>query len=220
MLLCTYEYVLFGHRHFSSSRLGSFLVLSVPGHAGVSPNPEHHGASVGPSRGPWHVLWRFKLAKIGHVTAGTHSEHVEQSRPMQTYVHVKNKIDRLRMSFSILLTAPIDCLCCLHLRTLILCVSGPLLCMCGHDVPGMYVCVVCVLRVRTAMVQQQSHSTILWNTCVAIAYACVCVICVLRYVNMCATTTYCCSVRRVSRVRPASVANSPSLSKRGGHARL
>ena len=37
-----------------------FLVLSTPGHAG-SP-PEHHGASVGPGRGPWHGLWGFKVA--------------------------------------------------------------------------------------------------------------------------------------------------------------
>ena len=39
---------------------GSFLVLSAPWHAG-SP-PEHHGASVGPGRRPWHVLWGFKIA--------------------------------------------------------------------------------------------------------------------------------------------------------------
>ena len=45
---------------FFSSARGSFLVLSAPWHAG-SP-PEHHGASVGPGRRPWHVLWGFKLA--------------------------------------------------------------------------------------------------------------------------------------------------------------
>ena len=44
---------------FSSGR-GSFLVLSAPRHA-ESP-PEHHGASVGPGRGPWLVLWGFKVA--------------------------------------------------------------------------------------------------------------------------------------------------------------
>ena len=38
----------------------SFLVLSAPGHAGRP--PEHHGASVGPGRAPWHVLWGFKVA--------------------------------------------------------------------------------------------------------------------------------------------------------------
>ena len=43
---------------FSSGR-GSFLVLSAPGNAG-SP-PEQWGASVGPGRGPWHVLWGFKV---------------------------------------------------------------------------------------------------------------------------------------------------------------
>ena len=45
---------------FSSGR-GSFLVLSAPGHAG-SP-PEHHGASVDPGRGPWLVLWGFKVER-------------------------------------------------------------------------------------------------------------------------------------------------------------
>ena len=35
-------------------------MLSAPGRAG-SP-PKHHGASVGPDRGPWHVLWEFKVA--------------------------------------------------------------------------------------------------------------------------------------------------------------
>ena len=47
-------------RHFFLSSRGSFLMLSAPGHAG-SP-PEHHGESVGPGRGPWHVLWAFKVA--------------------------------------------------------------------------------------------------------------------------------------------------------------
>ena len=50
----------FAVRHFFSSGRGPFLVLSAPWHAG-SP-PEHHGASVGPGRRPWHVLWGFKLA--------------------------------------------------------------------------------------------------------------------------------------------------------------
>ena len=48
---------------FFSSGRGSFLVLSAPGHAG-SP-PAHHSPSLGPGRGPWHVLWGFKVAKIG-----------------------------------------------------------------------------------------------------------------------------------------------------------
>ena len=68
---------------FFSSRHGSFLVLSAPGHA-RSP-PEHHGASVGPGRGPWHVLWGLKSPEA----TGRHSEHVELSRPMQTHVQVK-----------------------------------------------------------------------------------------------------------------------------------
>ena len=68
---------------FFSPGRGSFLVLSALGHAG-SP-PEHQGASVGPSRGPWHVLWGFKVA----VPTGSDSEHVEPSRPMQTHVQVK-----------------------------------------------------------------------------------------------------------------------------------
>ena len=42
---------------FSSGR--SFLVLSAPGHAGSRSPTEHDGASVGPGRGPWHVLWGF-----------------------------------------------------------------------------------------------------------------------------------------------------------------
>ena len=44
---------------FSSGR-GSFLVLWYPGHAGRP--SEHHGASAGPGRGPWHVLWGFEVA--------------------------------------------------------------------------------------------------------------------------------------------------------------
>ena len=45
---------------FSSSR-GSSLVLSAPWHAVSS--PQHHGASVGPGRPPWHVLWGFKVGR-------------------------------------------------------------------------------------------------------------------------------------------------------------
>ena len=44
---------------FSSGR-GSFLVLSDPWHEGSPPG--RHGASLGPGRGPSHVLWGFKLA--------------------------------------------------------------------------------------------------------------------------------------------------------------
>ena len=46
---------------FCSSGRGCFLVLSAPWHAG-SP-PEHQGASVGPGRRPWHVLWGFEVAR-------------------------------------------------------------------------------------------------------------------------------------------------------------
>ena len=44
---------------FFSSRRGSFLVLSAPWHVGSPPG--HHGASLGPGQGPWHVLWGFTV---------------------------------------------------------------------------------------------------------------------------------------------------------------
>ena len=72
---------------FFSSGPGSFLVLSGPGHAGSL--PKHHGASVGPGRGPWHVVWRSKP----QVITGRHSEHVEPSRPMQIHVQVEKISD-------------------------------------------------------------------------------------------------------------------------------
>ena len=40
-------------------------------------------ASLGPSQGPWHVLWGSKW----QVRSGRDSEHVEPSRPMQTHVN-------------------------------------------------------------------------------------------------------------------------------------
>ena len=46
-----------------SSARGSFLALSAAGHAGDP--PVHHGASVGPDRAPWRMLWAFKVAKSG-----------------------------------------------------------------------------------------------------------------------------------------------------------
>ena len=49
-------------RHFGiffSSGRGSFQALSAPWHAG-SPTG-HHGASLGPGRCLWHVLWGFKV---------------------------------------------------------------------------------------------------------------------------------------------------------------
>ena len=41
-------------------------------------------ASLGPGRGPWHLLWGLKW----HVRSGRHSEHVEPSRPMQTHTYI------------------------------------------------------------------------------------------------------------------------------------
>lgn len=46
---------------FSSGR-GYFLALSAVGHA---VGPLVHGASVGPGRAPWCVLWAFKVGKPG-----------------------------------------------------------------------------------------------------------------------------------------------------------
>ena len=43
--------------------LGSLLTLSAAGHAGDP--PVRHGASLGPGRAPWRVLWAFKDAKSG-----------------------------------------------------------------------------------------------------------------------------------------------------------
>ena len=40
-------------------------------------------ASLGPGRGPWHVLCGFKVVS----PLGRDSEHVEPSRPMQTHAH-------------------------------------------------------------------------------------------------------------------------------------
>ena len=39
-----------------------FLALSAAGPAGGT--PVHHGASVGPGRAPWRVLWAFKEFKV------------------------------------------------------------------------------------------------------------------------------------------------------------
>ena len=44
--------------------------------------------SLGPGRGPWHVLWGFKVARpLGEGFRAR--EHVEPSRPVQTHVQVK-----------------------------------------------------------------------------------------------------------------------------------
>ena len=75
-LLCIIFFFLY--RHFFSSGRGSFLVLSAPGNAG-SP-PEHHGPSVGPARGPWHVLSGFKVAS-------NHGEAFRTRRAIQTHAN-------------------------------------------------------------------------------------------------------------------------------------
>ena len=48
---------------FLSGARGSFLALSAAGHVGGP--PVHHGASLGPGRAPWRVLWAFEVAKFG-----------------------------------------------------------------------------------------------------------------------------------------------------------
>ena len=62
LLLCV-NMCVFAHRHFFASAQGAILVRSAPEHAGSL--PVHHGASAGPGRGLWHVLWGFKVAKTG-----------------------------------------------------------------------------------------------------------------------------------------------------------
>ena len=61
VLPCIYIY--FSEYKTVSSGRGSFLALSAAGHAGDP--PVHHGASVGPGRVPWRVLWALKVAKSG-----------------------------------------------------------------------------------------------------------------------------------------------------------
>ena len=62
---------------FFSPGRGSFIVLSAPGHAGSM--PEHHGASVGPGRAPWHVLWGFNVES-------NHGEALRARRDIQAHV--------------------------------------------------------------------------------------------------------------------------------------
>ena len=81
ILLCIYFVYIFLHVHFFLSGRGSFLLLSAPGHAG-SP-PEHHGVSVGLGRGPWHVLWGFKVTKIGK----NHGEAFRARRVIQAHAN-------------------------------------------------------------------------------------------------------------------------------------
>ena len=74
-----YKCVFYAHRHFFPFRPRSFLVFSAPAHAGSS--PEHHGASMGPGRGPWHVIWGSKSQQ----TTGRHCEHVVIQAHANTY---------------------------------------------------------------------------------------------------------------------------------------
>ena len=64
--------------------------------------------------GPWPRSVTHALGVQSHekwqVTTGSHFDHIEPSRPMQTHVKVKKMFDGLRMSFRILLTARTDCL--------------------------------------------------------------------------------------------------------------
>ena len=77
VLLCVHVFF-FAHRHFFSSGHGSFLVLSAPAHAG-SP-PEHLGPSVGLGRGPWQVLWGFKVER-------NHGEAFRARRAIQAHAN-------------------------------------------------------------------------------------------------------------------------------------
>ena len=64
---------------FFSSGRGSFVVLSAPEYAGNP--PEHHGANVGPGRGPWHVLWRFKVARTYGEVSGARRAIPARAKP-------------------------------------------------------------------------------------------------------------------------------------------
>ena len=46
--------------------------------------PVHHGASVGPGRASWRVLWVFEVAKSAKLATGSHSTELEPTRPMET----------------------------------------------------------------------------------------------------------------------------------------
>ena len=58
--VCTNVLFVFGHLTLFSGDRGYFLALSAAAHAGGS--SVHHGASLGPGRAPWRVLWAFKVA--------------------------------------------------------------------------------------------------------------------------------------------------------------
>ena len=85
MLLCINVFLGTSAILFSSGR-GSFLVLSAV--AAGSP-PGHHGASLAPAE----VRGTCSRGSKWQISAGSDSEHVEPSRPMQTYVQVKRMSD-------------------------------------------------------------------------------------------------------------------------------
>ena len=58
-----YKNVFFRNTKLFPSGRGSFLALAVAGHAWGS--LMHHGASVGPGRAPWCVLWNAGMSILG-----------------------------------------------------------------------------------------------------------------------------------------------------------
>ena len=70
---------------FLSSGRGSCHVLSAPWHAGSPPG--HHGARLGPGRGPWHVLGEVKAASpIGEGFRGR--------RAIQVHSNARNGLEK------------------------------------------------------------------------------------------------------------------------------
>ena len=68
--------------NFSSFGRGSFPALSAVRYAG-GPHV-HYGASLGPGRAPWRVLWTFKVARAGAFT-GSLSTEPQPSKTKQTH---------------------------------------------------------------------------------------------------------------------------------------
>ena len=71
-----------------SSGRGCFLALSAEGHA--EGPPVHHGASVGPRRSPWRVLWACKVAISGKLLRDgfptSHSQPGPCNPPQTIYI--------------------------------------------------------------------------------------------------------------------------------------
>ena len=72
---------LFWNTKLLSSGRWSFLAVSAAGHAGGL--PVHEGASAGPGRAPWHVLWAFEVAEFWQVTTGSLSAEPEPSKTIE-----------------------------------------------------------------------------------------------------------------------------------------